>query len=98
MAKADYPWTIPVKPCLTPFSRRTCILQPHFFFLPAFSSSISLHAVNPARILPHPADSANIAQFTLHDAIFLILRPLSAHVQPRCIAGLNAKVLSDKVC
>ena len=35
-----------------------------FFFLPTFSSSISLHAVNPARILPHPAESANIAQFT----------------------------------
>ena len=35
-------------------------------------------AVNPARILPHPADSPNIAQSTLFDATFTVTHPLSA--------------------
>ena len=57
-----------------------------------------MHAVNPARILPHPADSPNVALSTLHNALFPLIHPLSAIVLPQRIAGPNANVLSHNVC
>ena len=47
----------PVQQCLVLFSRHTRVPDPNFCTLLIFGSFISLHAVNPARLLLHPADS-----------------------------------------
>ena len=89
-----------VQQCLVLFSRHTRVPDPHFCTLLIFGSFISLHAVNPARLLLHPADSLTIPPSPHILSLITLVWPLhSSHAglmhlcSTRCVLPSKSQTL-----
>ena len=72
--------------------RRTGTNKPNFCFIPAFITYVSPHAANPARILPHPADSHHNASYFPCTSLSSLLRSLPGDGAPPGISDGDSKV------
>ena len=93
----------PLQQCLVLFSRHARVQDPQFWTLLIFGSFIALHAVNPARLLLHPADSLTIPPSPHILSLITLVWPLhSSHAglmhlcSTRCV--LRSSVASSSAC